>query len=76
MEKMTRATMKFKIKVKAPDSFYEGLRDVVDNFSDPEDRHIVEGELRDFLSRWVGGMEYITLEFDTDEKTAVMVEND
>lgn len=69
--------MKFSIELKAPDSIHEGLRDAVLNYSnDPEDRNVLEGQLREFLQQWISGSEYVMLEFDTDENTAIVVKDD
>lgn len=33
----------------------------------------VKEEMQEFISRWVGGGEYVTIEFNSDTKTAMVV---
>jgi hypothetical protein len=75
--------MKFRVILKDPDGFSEGVMDAVDdelkrlnlNKDDQETlREPKELKLFEFLEKWVEYSEYVTLEFDTEEKTAIVVD--
>lgn len=77
-------SMRFTITFKDPDGVYDSIRSAaydsvndIEGLDDEEkeslviDRHEV---LSDFASKWIGWSEYITIELDTDAKTARVVE--
>jgi hypothetical protein len=74
--------MKFKITLKDPDGFSEGVRDCANEtlgvfkLSSKVNGAAHEAqveEINEFLSPWVEYNEYVTLEFDTEAKTARVV---
>ena len=74
--------MKFKITLKDPDGFYNGIYhsvedDIVElNLDDDEKEAMIEirtEKLDQFLNQCVEHGEYITLEFDTEAKTATIL---
>jgi hypothetical protein len=74
--------MKIKVTLKDPDGFYESIQEAVNdslkelNLS-PREKSTIEEvrveETNNFLSKWVKYGEYVTIEFDTEEKTATVV---
>ena len=74
--------MKFRITLKDPDGVGMSIDDVAAQ-TIPEDLTENEKEvimdlrrqrMSDFLKKWIEFDEYVTLEFDTNEKTATVVE--
>jgi hypothetical protein len=80
--------MKFRITLKDPDGFYEGIDEATfasvkshlgeDPDSDVEEAvsNVARQKIEDFIEKWVEYGEYVTLEFDTDTGTAVVVERE
>lgn len=77
---------KFRITFKDPDGVYEDIRDEVQRQLEPFDTRLDEEEidtladertasLHQFLETWIRFQEYITIEFDTEAKTATVVKN-
>jgi len=77
--------MKFRVTLKDPDGPYECIQDAakemvnaIRGIDEGEKKGLVEKRvetLRDFAGRWMEYGEYITVEFDTDAGTAVVVRN-
>jgi hypothetical protein len=77
--------MKFQLTFKDPDGVYESLkselRESVDNIpglSDNERNDLMESrkeEMTEFIRKWVEYQEYVTIEFDTEANTCVVMEN-
>jgi hypothetical protein len=75
------AEMKFLVTFKDPDGVYESLEqaagDSVAAIEDPEEQEALKevraAKMRDFMEKWVEYEEYVTIEFDTVAKTAVVV---
>lgn len=75
--------MKIKIHLKDPDGFYESIQQSVKeslkelSSLSPREKESIEEvrteEVNDFLGKWVEYGEYVTLEFDTEAKTAVVL---
>lgn len=73
--------MKFKVTFKDPDVVYDAITDaakesIPDCITDEEREALAElrrDELSEFTSKWVRYGEYITLEFDSEAKTATVV---
>lgn len=78
--------MKLKIVFKDPDGVFESIRDAVNNevgkiagLDDDERAVIAEDRMAktdDALGKWIKYSEYLTVEFDTDANTAVVLEAD
>lgn len=58
--------MKIRIQFKTPDATHYALEDV------PEE---MKSEAEDLINRFVRYDEYLTVEFDTEANTAIVVEN-
>lgn len=80
--------MKFRVTFKDPDGVYDSISasifdqlakfDLRGELSEEIEEHAKDGlreELEDFIRPWVKYGEYITIEFDTETKTAVVVPN-
>lgn len=75
--------MKFCITFKDPDGPYECIRDAAkeslpEGLDEAEKDALIESrheKLANFCRRWLEFSEYVTLEFDTEAKTCVVVEN-
>lgn len=77
--------MKFKVTIKSPDSFDYAMHDLIDgerqrlidsgtdSDSVDEQMEIFENDAREFMSTWVSGGEYVTIEFNSDTKTCMVV---
>lgn len=74
--------MKFRVQLKDPDGFFDGVSDAIDASVesldlDEEERDAVKERRRETvnsaLEKWVKYSEYVTLEFDTDAGTATVV---
>jgi hypothetical protein len=74
--------MKFRIQLKDPDGFFDGVADAVDESMKSVDLHEDERDavreqrrerVNSALEKWVEYSEYVTLEFDTDAGTAAVV---
>ena len=74
--------MKFKVQLKDPDGFFDGVSDAIDASVesldlDADERDAVKERRRETvnkaLEKWVQYSEYITLEFDTEAGTAIVV---
>lgn len=75
--------MKFQVFIKAPDCFSEAVNEeamasvnAIAGLSQAERESLVEGRegrIRDAISAWVEYGECVTLEFDTEAQTAVVV---
>jgi hypothetical protein len=74
--------MKITVNIKDPDAFSEAVDEAVlkslkDGGLDPDEkaalREIREDKASNFMGRWVDGGEYVTLEFDTEAGTAIVV---
>ena len=75
--------MKIKVHLKDPDGFYDCVKEAVAeevsslSLDDDEREHVTESRLEKTwkkLDRFVSYKEYVTIEFDTDANTAVVVE--
>lgn len=75
--------MKIKVTLKDPDGVYESIRDAVreslanKDLDDDEIDLLIENrveKVNDILKKWIEYGEYITIEFDTEEETAIVVE--
>ena len=76
--------MKFQVTLKDPDGFSEGLQEAteralngVDGIDKEERESLMEirrEKIAQHWTRWVEYGEYVTLEFDTEAGTAVVVE--
>lgn len=77
---------KFCITFKDPDGVFEDVRDEVQRQVEEFETKLIEDEidtlaeertenLNSFLKTWVKWGEYLTVEFDTDAKTATVVKN-
>lgn len=73
--------MKFSVKLKDPDRFYESVNDAIkESVADtglPEDEQEALSETRrekawKCLGQWVEYQEYITIDFDTEAGTATV----
>lgn len=60
--------MKIPITFKMPDAIYYALKDA--GFDAEED----EAAFEELCEQWIGDGEYVTIEIDTEEKTAVVLE--
>ena len=58
--------MLFKLTMKTPDALQYAIEEA---FDDPE----LRSQMEDLASEWMTYGEYITVEFDTDKKTCVVV---
>ena len=75
--------MKFKIMMKDPDAPYDAVRDAAaesmpEGLSESEREILIESraeELGSFLRRWMRYGEYLSVEFDTEAGTAVVLED-
>ena len=75
--------MIFQITFKDPDGVYESLQDearqsLPEGLSVNERKVLCETrreEMDEFAGKWIWASEYVTLEFDTEKGTAVVVEN-
>jgi hypothetical protein len=75
--------MKIKITLKDPDGFYDAIGDAIqdsisqiEGLTDDEKEALEEtrrDEMNEILSEWVEYNEYVTIEFDTDAKTATVI---
>ena len=74
--------MKFKVQLKDPDGFFDGVSDAIDASIesldlDEDERDAVKDHrsetVNSALEKWVKYSEYVTLEFDTDAGTAIVV---
>ena len=75
--------MKFRVTLKDPDGFYDGITDAVESslngttFSDEEEfekiSELRREKIKTAISKWVEYGEYITIEFDTTAGTATVV---
>ena len=76
--------MKFKIQFKDPDGVYESIKDAVEDSLAGVGHDLNEQELEDLmftreertgtdLKKWIKNGEYVTVEFDTEAGTAVVV---
>lgn len=73
--------MKFQVQFKDPDVVREAAEDAAkesfpEGLSDEEKEMLVEKrteKLTDFTGKWIKYGEYVTIEFDTDAGTAVVV---
>ena len=74
--------MKFKVTLKDPDGFFDGVQDAVTQqlliLDLPEDErealHDVKQEkIMEFIDKWVEYSEYVTIEFDTEANTATVL---
>ena len=74
--------MKFKVTLKDPDGFFDGVQDAVTQqlliLDLPEDErealHDVKQEkIMEFIDKWVKYSEYVTIEFDTEANTATVL---
>lgn len=82
-ETKTSSNMKFKVTLKDPDGFYDGITDAVEEslssnsfMSERESEAAQEARrdtIKDAIEKWVEYGEYITIEFDTEAKTATVV---
>jgi hypothetical protein len=76
--------MKFRVTMKDPDGPCDSIQDAaerslaaIEGLDDDERAELQESRevsLRQFASRWMTFGEYITIEFDTETQTAVVVE--
>ena len=76
--------MKIRVTLKDPDGFYDCVKDAVkeevdkiEGLDDDEKEELVESRLEDTwdeLEKWVSYKEYVTIEFDTKEGTARVLE--
>lgn len=76
--------MKFRITLKDPDGFYEGIRDAAESslkkekgLSAEERESLIESRVEkigESLKKWVEYGEYVDIEFDTDAMTATVCE--
>ena len=75
--------MKFKITIKAPDCFYDGIGEAIEEsfkgttFFNKEEAESAwdarRKSLNDAIKPWVEYGEYVTIEFDTVAKTATVL---
>lgn len=77
--------MKFKVTLKSPDSFDYAIYDLLKQERETleesgmesdlinEQMEIFENDVREFMSAWVSGGEYVTMEFNSDTKTCMVV---
>ena len=75
--------MKFKVTLKDPDGFHECTQDAakdavmaIDGLDAGERESLIETrteKLGEFMAKWVEYGEYISIEFDTEAKTATVV---
>jgi hypothetical protein len=75
--------MKFRITLKDPDGVYQCISDAADQsmegvegVNEPEwnTLHAARSEsILEAASKWVKHDEYVTIEIDTDEKTAIVI---
>jgi len=73
--------MKFTVTFKTPDAVYESVKDIaeqaacdiVDADENCDRQSEIRTELMDFTGKWVSWGEIITIEFDTDKGTAIVV---
>ena len=75
--------MKFRVTLKDPDGFYDGITGAVEEslsgntfFSERESEAAHEARryaIKDGIKKWVDYGEYITIEFDTTAGTATVV---
>ena len=77
--------MKIKVYLKDTDGFYDGIADAVRDSMAEFDGKLTEsekddvanrrsGEANEVLRRWVEFGEYVSIEFDTQAKTATVLE--
>lgn len=73
--------MKFQVQFKDPDVVYDAARDAArenmpEGIESDEVEALLDGrteKLTDFASTWIKYGEYITVEFDTEAKTCVVI---
>ena len=74
--------MKFRMMMKTPDCLDMAIEDAVgsmlydfegDKDAEEDKRIELTQETKEFAEKWVKWSEYITIEFDTEAKTAVVV---
>lgn len=61
--------MKIRITLKDPDGFWEGVRDALGRTASSDNVQATLSKLK----TWVEFDEYVTLEFDTEAKTAIVL---
>lgn len=73
--------MKIILTMKTPDATYYAIQDVAEEYKEELENQgmdtecvDIEDELESFLSRWIKSGEKVTLEFDTVDKSARVVE--
>ena len=72
--------MKFEVTFKTPDVCNDAIREYCNNYSDyadqsdKEDSLELESDIKDVLKKFVKYDELITIEFDTETKTAKVLE--
>lgn len=82
---LNRFGMKIKVYLKDPDGFYDGIADAVRDSMAEFNGKLTESEKDDVatrrseeaneaLRRWVEFGEYVSIEFDTQSKTAKVLE--
>lgn len=77
--------MKIQITFKDPDGVYEAIREEAESqvkaiagLDDDEKESLIEGRvesIQESLKPWIRHGEYITVEFDTETKTATVIPN-
>lgn len=75
--------MKLKITFKDPDGVYDSVHDAVEeevnkiaDLDEDEKESLVEArseKVKQLLKKWITHEEYVTIEFDTDEGTAIVL---
>ena len=66
-------TMKFRITFKSPDAVSDSIEEAIEAFEPMEDNLVTKEDIEYFVSKWVTHSEYITIEFDTEAKTAIVI---
>jgi nitrogen regulatory protein PII-like uncharacterized protein len=75
--------MKIKIQFKDPDAPYEAIRDAaeeqvlaIEGISEDEAESLIDkrhGQIAEKLRKWIKFGEYVTIEFDIEEQTAIVI---
>lgn len=68
--------MKIRITFKNPDAIDDAIDETVDWLQLPvEEEHEIKEKIKTQLSKWISYGEYVNLEFDLDNETAIVLQD-
>lgn len=65
--------MIFQVSMKCPDALDDAIDDATSNIEDEDQRDLEVSKAKRLAEQWFSYSEYVTVEFDTDKKTCVVV---